>query len=364
MSEANAQKVTVYTLCTPRYFDRAAALMESIAKHCPAWSRVVFVVGYPKGKDWPSEMPAECRRVEDIYQGNFGTVAFQYNAFELLCYCKYVAGLNLMQYASGKIIYLDADIIVYHGAKKIETTLDQHAALICPHITTPYPEDGGWPNTELLTLNGCYNMGFFAWNNSGEGNRWIIYMEGYLRQRCYALPWQGMFADQKIADITVPLFEVTIARQRGWNVASWNLHDRPLSFSDGDWECAGEPLAFFHYSGVKMGAEERLFQGEFNLSRRSSTPKEVEQLVRDYRKCCEKWKSCLPQQSDSYHTFTDGSPIAPRLRRQYGASLKWHEKISEPFSSKQLREKSYWMQNLDKLQQVVLDWLLKIKRRF
>src|SRR5690606_24035113 len=48
------------------------------------------------------------------------------------------------------------------------------------------------------------------------------------------------------------LFEHTVLRDPGFNVAYWNLHERPLTkTADGTVTAGGSPLRFFHFSGYR-----------------------------------------------------------------------------------------------------------------
>ena len=75
--------------------------------------------------------------------------------------------------------------------------------------------------------------------------------------RCVVRVEEGLFVDQKWIDL-VPGFypDVGIIHHPGYNVAYWNLHCRHVDMDrmvegDDDIRVNGEPLAFFHFSGLQ-----------------------------------------------------------------------------------------------------------------
>ena len=66
------------------------------------------------------------------------------------------------------------------------------------------------------------------------------------------------FVDQRWLDLTVNYFEVDVLRDRGANVAYWNLDTRALEHGPGGYTVDGEPLRFIHLSGFDPSDPGRL----------------------------------------------------------------------------------------------------------
>jgi len=87
----------------------------------------------------------------------------------------------------------------------------------------------------------------------------------------------GLFVDQKWVDFVPCYWEHHVLRDRGCNVAYWNLPTRRVGGGPGAWTVDGTPLRFFHYSGYSparpdhlskfQSDPERITFGEFPLLR-------------------------------------------------------------------------------------------------
>jgi hypothetical protein len=62
-------------------------------------------------------------------------------------------------------------------------------------------------------------------------------------------PEEGLFVDQRLIDFVPAFFAPYIVRDRAYNVAYWNLHERRVNWNGEGYEIAGSPLRFFHFSG-------------------------------------------------------------------------------------------------------------------
>ena len=66
------------------------------------------------------------------------------------------------------------------------------------------------------------------------------------------------FVDQRWLDLTVNYFDVDVLRDRGANVAYWNLDTRALEHGPSGYTVDGEPLRFMHLSGFDPSRPGRL----------------------------------------------------------------------------------------------------------
>jgi hypothetical protein len=61
--------------------------------------------------------------------------------------------------------------------------------------------------------------------------------------------FEGQFTDQKWADFFPAYFNVLIMQHRGYNLATWNIDERPLSqLANGQIFANDKPLVFVHFS--------------------------------------------------------------------------------------------------------------------
>jgi glycosyltransferase involved in cell wall biosynthesis len=111
--------------------------------------------------------------------------------------------------------------------------------------------------------------------------------------------------------------DIEILRDDGYNVAYWNLAQRPVvETSEGDFTAGGMPLVFVHFSGVVLSDPKRFskHQNRFDADNIGGLRPLYDgylALLRenDHRKHVRK--------PYAYGVFADGEPIAPVLRRVY-----------------------------------------------
>ena len=123
-----------------------------------------------------------------------------------------------------------------------------------------------------------------------------------------------------------------VLRDTACNVAYWNLHQRELTLFDGGWRVDGEPLCFFHFSGINARDSSRLskytlaFQGEqCSPALRSLITHYVDQLRANGH-------GTVPNGTYAYARFASGTPIPGLVRQMYRDShVAWCG--GDPFES-------------------------------
>jgi hypothetical protein len=306
-------KSTVFTIVSRNYFAYARTLGESLRQSNSSTDFNVLIVDR-KDPAFETQHPDwSITWVEDLGIPDFEQVAFKYDILELNTNVKPTFAKYLLKRYE-KVIYLDPDIFVYHSLQPIFDLLDRHAVVLTPHITEPIYDDKLPGEPEFLT-SGIYNLGFGAFNSSGESLKLLTWWE----QRCLHLAYneqsQGFFVDQKWMDFVPSLCATAfILRDPQYNTAYWNLHERVVVWSD---ECAtieGKPLVFFHFSGLPPEGDDRIskYQTRYILGERD----DVAPLFRGYRERLEKnGHSGYQKLPYTFGAFSDGTPITSVARR-------------------------------------------------
>ena len=167
----------------------------------------------------------------------------------------------------------------------------------------------------------------------------LSWWQGKLRRHCIIAHDQGMFVDQSWIDLVPGLFpNVCVLRHPGYNVAYWNMAQRPLQVSvSGAITVLGQPLVFAHFSGLSPLEPHRVskYQNRFTLS---NIGQALADLIQDY---CER-----VQQNGIEHyrrlpygfaNFDDGTPITDKLRSQFRCSQHLRGlALGQPFACKAL----------------------------
>ena len=118
-------------------------------------------------------------------------------------------------------------------------------------------------------------------------------------------------------DLAPSLFEnVTILKDPGYNVAYWNLHGRKVHRAESGYQVNGQPLVFFHFSGIEPESLDGVskHQNRFRLTQTGDASK----LYRNYAsalfeagfRTCRHWPF-------AYGVFDNGVKIPNSVRRQY-----------------------------------------------
>lgn len=308
-----------FTICSINYLAQAKTLRDSLRNTNPD---ILFFVGLVDR--------LEGITFEDTYSPDFPLVevhAIGIEKFEEMCERYNITELNtavkpfyfsyfLAHYPeANKIIYFDPDIIVYQPLADLLRKLDDHEAVLTPHLLTPI-EDRLTPN-ELHHLNtGVYNLGFVAFRRSPATQAFIKWWEEKLRYECLIDLCNGLFVDQNWMNF-LPLFvqNTHIEPSPGYNAAYWNLHERTFRQELGMYFVNEKyPLVFFHYSGYDPAKPMILskYQDRFILSERP----DIQSLFTLYH-------NCLIENGNEYYRQFPCCYIKPVKLLRYQRVRKW-----------------------------------------
>lgn len=239
------------TIAARNYLPFARLLARSFLAHNPQASFSILVVDAR-----PGEVPAA-----DGYQvltpgdlpmpvDEFRRMAMIYDVTELSTALKPWALEALLDRDAEVAVYLDPDILVYDDLGEIDRLSRRHGIVLTPHAVSPMQRDGMRPTEADIMGSGIYNLGFVALD--GRGRAMLRWWQERLLRDAISAPEQNLFTDQRWMDFVPSMFEHTVLRDRGYNVAYWNLDSRALSRDDdGGVLVDGTPLRFFHFSGYR-----------------------------------------------------------------------------------------------------------------
>lgn len=320
----------VFTIVSRNYFAYARTLGESLAASNPDVHFHVLVVDREDHAFEADHPDQRITWVEDLGIPDFERVAFKYDILELNTNVKPTFARRLLQ-EHDKVVYLDPDIYVYSSLRTIFNLLDDHAVVLTPHITHPI-DDTALPGEQEFMTSGIYNLGFAAFNRSDEAAGLLAWWERRCLNLAYNEQAQGLFVDQKWMDFAPALCPTTaILRQPQYNMAYWNLHEREVLWVDGVPTISGQPLAFFHFSGLPQPDDDRVskYQTRFRLAQRP----DLGPLFETYRaRLAGNGHLEYLKLPYSFGAFSNGIPVTGVARR-VAAGTPGFDRVASPFDA-------------------------------
>ena len=248
-----SSEVHCFTSATFAYLDRVRVLVETLRRWQPNWTFWLCLPDEePTGFRFDlAQEPIDClMRLADLGIPNLNQWIFDHEIVELCTAVKGPMLCHLLESGARKVIYLDPDIAVFDELREIESLLDGHDVILTPHVVEPEKDRNGILDNEIGSLkHGTYNLGFLAVANSPGGLRFARWWRDRLIDFCFDDISNGLFTDQRWCDLAPALFPgVHVLRDPGYNVASWNLSQRPISIDEqGTIHAAGSRLRFFSF---------------------------------------------------------------------------------------------------------------------
>jgi hypothetical protein len=229
-----------------------------------------------------------------------------------------------------KVFYFDPDIAVFGSLQPLVDMLDDASVLLTPHQIEPNESDSAIFDNEGSSLRmGAYNLGFVGIRNDDDGTAFANWWSDLLYRYCYDEPSRGLFVDQKWCDLAPAFFNrVSVIRDPGYNVASWNLSRRKVSINhEGQILVNGSPLRFFHFT--KLGPI-----GDMMTQRYARENVEVYELWSWYKRQVDRLREdAIPQGWWKYGTFSNGVKIPKPAREEYRRRKDLQNAFRDPFTA-------------------------------
>jgi hypothetical protein len=247
-----AHSTAVVTVATRGHFHRARCLLASVRRHLPDAARFVVLADADDDHRLDAQdveiVPVAALPIPDV-----AGFAARYRAPELCFATKPWALAEMFRRGFDRAIYFDADVVVYSSLAPMQQMLDAASILLTPHLAEP-PADGVGATEITIVRAGAYNAGFLGLARGASANAFLNWWQRKLLHDCRVDVDRGYVGDQRWLDLVPGMFDgVRVVRHPGWNVGRWNLDRRAVTTVNGEVRVAGEPLVFFHYSGLLSG---------------------------------------------------------------------------------------------------------------
>lgn len=315
------------TIAAQNYLHKAIFLARGLREYHPDAPLIVCV---PERElpDWVSNAsPFDLvLTVHDLGYARPHEFIFLHSVLELSTAVKarvMTAALALFPQESG-VIYIDPDAAAFAPLEAAIVLLDSSDIVVTPHHLAPIRPAQMIP----LLRSGAFNLGFLAVRRSTIGVTFLRWLDAVLETHCYVDGAAGIFVDQKWMDLASSFFPITVLRDPGYNVAYWNIAQRPVTVRDGAYCVDGVPLTLFHFSGVDIGRDMRFI--------RRAAPHGVEPIYAlrtNYKDALSTLKAqCVITEAWSYARYDSGEPIAHEARLVARDQPEVLHESDDPFS--------------------------------
>jgi glycosyltransferase involved in cell wall biosynthesis len=325
--------VLIATVVARNYLPQARVLARSFLEHHPDGRVVVLVLDAPGDGLRPDE-PFEVLVPADLFPAGqrreLRRMIAIYDVVELATALKpHLLRHLVVARGEAAATYLDPDIVVHAPLDDLAATAVEHGLALTPHRLTPVPDDGHQPDEQVFAGCGAYNLGFVA--VSAAALPFLDWWADRCRRDCVVAAPEGLFVDQRWAELGAAYTTPAVVRDRGCNVAYWNLDERALTACADGLRAGGDPLRFLHLSGYDPD-EPHLLSRWFAGSPRvllSDSPV-LRGLCDDYgrRLHDEGWDECS-KLAYGYDQTADGMRIDLLMRRVLRRELLRRERSSE-----------------------------------
>ena len=327
----------VFSICSANYLATAKVLYDTLQQHEEQTRRYLVLVE----RGWPRERANALGNLfgctvillSDLVIPGAERMAFQYDLTEFNTAVKPFAFRFLFAAGFEKATYLDPDIALYQPLEEIWSLLDQHSAVVTPHITEPLPDDGFAPTNENMIRCGQFNFGFVAFANRAAPCAFIDWWASRLEDHCIFHPKHYYFVDQFYGALVASFIpETKVLRHHGFNYAYWNTPQRKLSLVEQRCFTDDGPLVFFHFSGFDFSDPLRLSRHQNRIL--IDPGSDMAQILKAYAAAVIANRNLCADFLDKYSfsCYDDGHPIEPDQRLRYrDLSLEEKRTFGNPF---------------------------------
>ncbi len=277
------RRIGVFTVAAKNYLPFVRVLFDSLRESHPEYERYLCLADRVDGYFEPSREAFKTIPAEELQIEHFEDMTIRYGILEFSTAVKPFMFRWMFEHTDlDSVIYLDPDIFVYSRFEQLEKILRENVSVVLtPHTTEPL-EDDKTPSDYNLLQSGGFNLGFAAINRDTEAERFIGWWGRRLQTHCFVDFAKNTFTDQKWCDLAPCLLDrLRVFKDKGYNVAYWNLAVREIAVRRHHWEIGGAPLVFFHFSGISLSDPEVISRHQ-NRYRWSQLP-HLRSLFSDYR---------------------------------------------------------------------------------
>ncbi|GJD76676.1 hypothetical protein [Methylobacterium goesingense] len=335
-------KIHCFTSISFSYLSKARVLASTLKKFHPDWTLWVCISDrLPEGVEFriEDELFDRVLWIDELLEENQEGWIFKHNVIELCTAVKGAALEFIFKNGADQVFYIDPDIALFNNLDPVVDLLKSNSIILTPHLVSPekLPSEI-WENERSALLHGVYNLGFVAVKNSTEGRKFATWWDERLKLYCYEAASEGIYTDQRWCDLIPAFFdEVFVLRDPGYNVASWNIRNRPIYCNKlGQILVDNYSLRFYHFTKISH-------VGELMIEKNAGRSYTVFELLKWYRGQVEKNEdTILGKLQWAFGFYTNGEEIEYKDRKLYRDRKDLQKTFTNPFDHNTLQN---WLKN-------------------
>jgi hypothetical protein len=279
----------ICTIVASNYLAQAKVLVESIRRIYPENEVYVLVIdGIPEDSQHIEKAKLVLPEDLDMPDGWLREMRSYYDAMELATSLKPFLLRWLLNDQISTVSYLDPDILLFSEIKEGIDAARKYGIALTPHRLTP-GSNLSLEKTELNFLkSGVFNLGYISVSTKSLPmlNWWGERLHFY----CTKFPGYDVFTDQKWMNLIPSFFEHSVIKNKGYNLASWNLDERTLQNVEGKIHAGNDLLVFIHFAQMSgklsKGIETKNWRDSiFDFDQKSmESLRIIEDITRNYSK--------------------------------------------------------------------------------
>ncbi len=322
--------VVAVGIATRSHLAAASVSMASWHYHHSESARLLYVidddVSTRESPLLPERLPAQA-----LLGPRFRSTAYALPAVGLCCALKPYAMLDaLARTGAEKVVYFDGDVAWYSSPDTLLTALEPHSLVLTPHVLGPVKADA-LPDETVIRPYGIWNAGIIGARGDSAGRDFLHWWAGMMadpRRLRAETGWDQSWLD--FAPVFAP--SLGILRDPGYNVALWNLAERPLALAgDSSWTVGNQPLVSFHFSCFDESAPDRFKRAHITCTHPVSPS--LARLGFDYSSRLKQARMHLPATGYRFNFTSDGQSLGDMHRSLLLENWGELPPASDPFAA-------------------------------
>jgi hypothetical protein len=242
--------LAVATIVAKNYLSLARVMADSLHRRHPDVPVFVLLSDDVAGHFDPAAESFHLVRLPDVGIPELQRVRFRYARKELAVAAKPYLLSHVLDRGFRAALFLDPDILVLGELTSLFSHVQQHAAVLVPHVLAPLTGEARAGRELDILRSGTYNAGCIGVSDHPSARQFLRWWQRRVFAHCRHDVAAGVYYDQRWLDLAPIFFEdVFVLRDPTYNVAHWNLPERRLDIRGDAVVVDGQPCRFFHFSG-------------------------------------------------------------------------------------------------------------------